>query len=96
MQENEKKQKPPSKRNKHERLQDEMEVMIALFNMGLSFGAGLIAAAQHRDQIVKILQGKEAKNATERGQSEAISQDEEGGHGVSNQEENARDSGEDG
>ena len=96
MQEKEKSQKPKKRTIRKLTNEEEADIYRAFFAAGVGFMNGLLTMSRHIDRTLATLQGKEATNAAERGQSETIPQDEEGGHGDSNQEENARDSGEDG
>lgn len=41
--------------------QDELELMKLAFNMGLAFVAGMLKAAEHKQQIVKALQEPQEK-----------------------------------
>ena len=46
-------------RRKKLRDQDELEAMMFAFDLGLAFVAGMIHAAEHRQDIIKALQEKE-------------------------------------
>ena len=95
MQEKEKSQKPKKRTIRKLTNEEEADIYRAFFAAGVGFMNGLLTMSRQIDRTFETLQGKELKDA-KRGQSETIPQNEEGGHGNSNQEENARDSGEDG